>query len=138
MVRYLANLCSLAAIVLSLGIGSHAFAGARYLYGVNVGRTNGGSYASGPMYGARLSADSIQYISCTTWNYSSSNPSLSCGARNSAGTYAGCYSSSTEPGFWYLHQAVLAIHSSSWISFGSDASGRCVYVLTGTNSYELP
>lgn len=111
--------------------GTVALAGPKYGYPVQVNLTS--RHASGGFGTARNSADSVQYIGCDVYGYTTSVPRVSCYARSAAGTYASC--SSTDPN---LLAVARSISDDSIVSFNWDASGTCTYLFAGNASMAEP
>jgi hypothetical protein len=121
-----------ATVVFGAGLlfGSTAWAGQVYHPEVLIFANSSGQ---GSMYGTRSSADTTQYIGCTL-NGGPSGASVGCSARNSAGTYIGCYSANP-----YHREAVTAMTAYSWLYFTINATtGECRNLIVRNDSVYLP
>jgi hypothetical protein len=118
------------AIALSAGLAtSVSWAGMRSISSVYVTTTN--RYAAGSLGSARNSADSMQYIGCET-TATDASAYVSCVARNSAGTAAYCYSTSSN-----LVAAARAINGDAHLSFNWNDQGECTQIrATSSSQYE--
>lgn len=120
-----------AVVVFGAGLlfGSTAWAGQVFHPEVLIFPTS----AQGSMYGARNSADAIQFIGCTL----SSGPtgaSTGCSARNSAGQFRSCFSNNP-----FHREAVKAMTAYSFVFFTLDpATGECRNVSIQGSSVFLP
>ena len=92
-----------------------------------------GVSASGSMVGARNSADTVQFIQCTTYaNYAPNTPPYeygSCFAKNAAGAYIQCFIGNSQ------QLAVMrSVGPASYIYFKLAADGYTCGQVTVTNS----
>ena len=89
--------------------------------------------AQGSMYGARSSADTVQYIGCNL----SSGPNganVGCSARNSAGQFKSCFSNNA-----FHREAVRAMTAYSYVFFTlNPTTGQCSNVNINNSSIYLP
>lgn len=127
------------AIVATLAAGlaaqSAAYAGYSYPSTVAVyNSSSGGGTASGAMRPTRYSSDSTQYIGCGIASDAVSSTYVSCYARNSAGSYLYCYTST--PSTAALH-ALSSVNDTSFIYFQVNSAGQCTYLSIGNQSGNL-
>jgi hypothetical protein len=111
-----------------------ATAGQRLVYPVGINDTY--RFAVGTMSDARGSADSQQWIGCSTNAYpSSTTAGAFCYAVNSSGMQRSCTTYDAN-----LVQAIRTITSESYIYFvwKSDGSGQCDYVFIENSSRWKP
>ena len=85
-------------------------------------------FANGELGYVRNTADTVQYIGCTT-----KGDAGSCTARNSAGLTRSC--SSTEAR-WV--NTMRAVSGDTYLYFKWDADGKCVMVIVDNNSTPAP
>lgn len=99
-------------------VPSVAEAGTKCAYPVSVDPV--GRSASGALSSARNSADTLAYLSCTSyaWGY------VSCVARNGAGTVSSCGTS--DPVYVDMLQT---LNSDSYVYFAWDAAGTCTSMI---------
>ena len=88
--------------------------------------------AEGSLGSARASADNSQYLACTVHS-STTSVYMSCSARDAAGLYRSCASSSPQ-----LVQAALAVSPGSMIVFTWDANYACQTLDVANGSLYLP
>jgi hypothetical protein len=83
--------------------------------------------AYGSMTGARFSADATQTIGCMLVN--SGSPYGWCLSRNAAGVYGSC--TTTDP----MHmQQITGLSNESYLYYQWDATGKCTYIFSKTDS----
>lgn len=116
-------------LAILMAISNLAIAGSHYTPQVSINNTY--RFAYGSMAGAHTSADSRQYIYCTTEKWPSSNGSSHtwCGATDSAGNTALCST-------WDSHlvEATMALSDESYIMFYWDTNGNCTHIRVENNS----
>lgn len=88
--------------------------------------------ASGTLTGARYSADSQQFISCSVESYYGPNLLILCSARNLLGQYLSCSSTDQR-----LADAVKAMTDSSFISFTVGVYNTCTDLEITNASHQL-
>lgn len=113
-----------AALSLSGGLPSTAWAGSETPLGTDVFVYPNGRRASGIIAMARKSADSTQKIGCFL-SSSAVSSYLSCQATDKNGVSASC--SKTSPSAFELN-AVGGITADSFIEFEGDLNGKCTYL----------
>lgn len=89
-------------------------------------------YAYGALGSARNSAGSNQLLSCSVSSLTGS-VSLFCSARDSAGTYVSCTSSSSR-----LVTAAQSLKGDSYMTMYWDSSGKCTEFYISNNSAYAP
>jgi hypothetical protein len=118
-----------------IALQSAAFAGyhATSLVSVYKGSTGGSAYGS--MQSARYySSDANEYIGCLAAADLVSSIYITCSARNAAGSYLTCYSTTADG---QARQAVSSINTTSSIYFAVDGTGKCTYISVGNYSFNL-
>jgi hypothetical protein len=88
--------------------------------------------AFGSLGSARNSADAVQYIGCTVVS-SAASTSVSCTARNSAGTIGSCTSTNAT-----LVDAARNLDGDAYIYFSWDAGGSCTLLSVAKSSVYTP
>ena len=88
----------------------------------------GTSYAYGALGSARNSADSVQFIGCSTWATATSQSGL-CQARDSASHNLSCTTS--EPN---LLAEIRSMAGDSFVYFTVNASGECTLIQVNHSS----
>lgn len=94
--------------------------------------TDSSRRAEGSLGSARASADSSQYLACTVHS-STTSIYMSCSARDAAGLYRSCASSSPQ-----LVQAALSLSAGSMVVFTWDANYACQTLDVANGSLYLP
>jgi hypothetical protein len=96
---------------------------------------DGSGSARGALGSARNSVDSLQYIGCEHYVYTSPFfvDTMHCFARTSAGVVATCYS--TEPTFI---AAAASMSGDSYVSFTFDSNAVCTSFVVGHKSQYEP
>ena len=117
--------------ILALGLllaAGVAQAGYRYNYNVVVSDT----YVSGPIGGARNSADTLQSIGCYS-TASATHRYAVCSAQDATGRGKSCSTFDAN-----LIQVAQSLTSDSVVAFGWDATGTCTYITAMTYSQYQP
>ncbi len=89
--------------------------------------------ASGSVYDASASADSVQYIGCMVYGSAGVAPAVSCDARNALSERLTCGTS--DPGLVAIAQGISA---SSFVSFRCAANGGLDWLVVNNGSQWLP
>ena len=121
----------LAASVALVMVSGLAWAGLQSNREVSVNLTAG--TASGSVYDARVSVDTVQYIGCMIYGSAGATPAVFCDARNALSERVSC--SSVDPALFAIAQGISA---SSFISFGCDENGRIKSLVVNNSSVWLP
>ncbi|HEY6922627.1 MAG TPA: hypothetical protein VI653_04100 [Steroidobacteraceae bacterium] len=131
--RKLAIITGLAAALL---LQSLANAGTHLTNPVSIySATSGGGSAIGSVATARYyTSDTSQYIGCSSSSDTISSTYISCSARDAAGHYLYCYSSSASAA---ARDAVASVNTTSYVYFVANSSGQCTYITVGNFSYYL-
>ena len=116
----------LATALALLAFSAHSTAWAGATSGENVVLT--ANSARGSLQDVRFSADATQFITCAL-AASAGSPSVTCYARNSAGTQVSCYSYDAT-----MVQAAHAIHPHTHLEFRWGANGLCTAIYTYNSS----
>jgi hypothetical protein len=128
--KKLALIASIAA-----GLVSVAQAGMHSTIPVSVYKGTSASSAGGSVQSARYyTSDSNQYIGCSSSSDTVSSTYIACSARDSAGNYLYCYTSSSNSA---ARDAVAAVNTTSYIYFAVDSAGKCTYITVSNNSAYL-
>lgn len=126
------------AIVATLAVGlaaqTAAYAGYSYPSLVSVYTYSGGGSASGAVRPARYSSDATQYISCAMASDAVSSAYVSCSARNSAGSYLYCYTSTPSTA---ALNTLSSVNDTSFIYFQVNSAGKCTYLSISNGSNNL-
>lgn len=120
--------------IASLVIASFAIAGtaAAGLVGNTQVTVVSGTSGKGALTAVRNSADSVQYIGCSRYSYSSGSTSAICYARDSSYNYISCSTSNPE----HL-QVIDSLNPAAYLYFTVNGS-TCDSVITTLTSYNLP
>ena len=114
-----------------LSATSVAMAGYAYKFDVKVSLAN--KNASGFLSGARRSADTAQWIACSTYTNSTYGTAYGrCSARDKAGVYAMCNASGAE-----MLATSRMINDTSLVEFRWDDAGNCTFLSVENGSYYM-
>jgi len=104
--------------------------GLKYTAPVYVDNVN--RYANGGIGYARNTSNAVEYIGCAI-SQNSGSQSMSCSARNAAGTAVSCYSSDAA-----FVAAARTLGIDEYISFSANSSGTCTSLYVEHYSYNQP
>ena len=121
----------LAASVALVMVSGLAWAGLQSNREVQVNLTAG--TASGSVYDARVSTDTVQYIGCMIYGSAGAAPAVFCDARNSQSERVNC--SSIDSAIFAIAQG---ISTDSFISFSCDEDGRIKSLVVSKLSVWVP
>jgi hypothetical protein len=120
----------LIAVAFLLSAITAATAGYKSAYNVSVDTTY--RHAYGSLGKARNSADSVQYIGCSSVSHVG-YVYATCWARDAAGTYGSCLTEDAD-----LIQATRSLPSDGYLSINWDASSNCTQIIVYNASYYEP
>ena len=99
---------------------------------VSIFQTDGLESANGTFKSARNSADTTQYIGCSRYAYDTGSNSITCYARNAAGTYRSCSTGNEN-----MLRVAETLNPSAYLFFVVNADGSCDRVISVNASYNL-
>ena len=88
--------------------------------------------ANGTFKSTRASANNVEYIGCSRYAYDTGSNSITCYARNSAGSYASCFASDDK-----MLRVAETLNSAGYLFFAVNADGSCDRVITVLASFNL-
>lgn len=121
--------------VIGAALAMAATASAGYTWSSSVNVNTAGRSAQGHSGHTYNSADTVEYIYCSVSLSGGGGGSVGCLARNTAGTFGGC--STTSPSATALH-AASAVSGDTYVTFGWDVSGACTFITNYNGSQFHP
>jgi hypothetical protein len=96
------------------------------------GTIDGFENAKGALRAVRSSSDTVQYIGCSRYAYSTGSTSIVCQAKNAAGALKSCSTSNDQ-----MLRVAETLNPAAYLMFAVNPDGSCNRVITTLYSYNL-